>query len=84
MRQCGDSRSTWSGFLYMKHCIRESIVTKNSLWKKNSDTGESDLEGGSEGKCFLYCGFGFVYKVIHIPSRTMAVAGDVLRERDNR
>ena len=42
--------------------------------------GESDLEGGSAGKCFLYCEFGFVYKVIHIPSRT--VAGDVLSERD--
>ena len=60
----------------------EVFWTRNTAWMMNYCLGESDLEGGSEGKCFLYCGFGFVYKSIRIPRRT--VAGDVLRERDNR
>ena len=60
----------------------EVFWTWNTSWMMNYCLGESDLEGGSAGKCFLYCEFGFVYKVIHIPSRT--VAGVVLREHDNR
>ena len=54
----------------------------NTAWMMNYCLGESDLEGGSAGKGFLYCGFGFVYKSIRIPSRT--VAGVVRREHDNR
>ena len=56
---------------------RETWLTGN-----DSEVLRRYFVGGSTGKGFLYCGFGFVYKSIRIPRRT--VAGVVLRERDNR
>ena len=63
MRQCGDSRSTWSGFLYMKHCIRESIVTKNSLRKRIPILGEPDLWERKCTKRFPNWWIGFCIQV---------------------
>ena len=65
-------------FLKVGALFGETWLTTERYW----DTGRIKFRGRKHRKCFLYCGFGFVYKSIRIPRRT--VAGDVLRERDNR